>query len=79
MQEAWQAWTFVDFGQKCSGQDGRAEGRGVAATDCTCVGFCAIRAGGFLPVVRKPWHARTFAATELSASMTLKCGAYYGS
>ena len=26
MQKAWQAWTFVDFGQKSSVQDGRAEG-----------------------------------------------------
>ena len=25
-------------------------GGGVAATDCACVGFGAIRAGGFLPV-----------------------------
>ena len=49
VQKAWQAWTFVDFGQKSSVQDGRAEG-GVAATDCACVGFGAIRAGGFLPV-----------------------------
>ena len=28
MQKAWQAWTFVDFGQTSSVQDGRAEGRG---------------------------------------------------
>ena len=45
MQKAWQAWTFVDFGQKMSGQDGRPRGR--EATDCAGVGFCA---GGFLPV-----------------------------
>ena len=53
MQNAWQAWTFVDFGPKRSVQDGRAEGGGVggvAATDCAGVGFGAIRAGGFLPV-----------------------------
>ena len=43
MQKAWQAWTFVDFGQKS--QDGRAEGG-----DCAYVGFGAVRAGGFLPV-----------------------------
>ena len=43
-------WTFVDFGQRSSVQDGRAKGAGVAATDCACVGFGAIRAGGFLPV-----------------------------
>ena len=49
---------------------------GVAATGCACVGFGAVRAGGFCPwrplEVRKPWHARTFAAAELAASMTLK-------
>ena len=28
MQKAWQAWSFVDFGQKHSVQDGRAEGGG---------------------------------------------------
>ena len=49
MQKARQAWTFVDFGKKRSGQDGRA-GRGGDATDCDRVGFGAIRAGGFLPV-----------------------------
>ena len=26
VQKAWQAWTFVDFGQKMSGQDGRPGG-----------------------------------------------------
>ena len=40
----------MDFGQKSSVQDGRAGGGGVAATDCACVGFGAIRAGGLLPV-----------------------------
>ena len=35
---------------KKSGQDGRAEGGVVAATDCAGVGFGAIWAGGFLPV-----------------------------
>ena len=44
MQKAWQAWTFVDFGQASSSQDGRAEG-GLAATDCAGVGFGALRAG----------------------------------
>ena len=52
VQKAWQAWTFVDFGQKMSGQDGRPGwvGGGGEATDCAGVGFGAIRAGGFLPV-----------------------------
>ena len=50
VQKAWQ-WTFVDFGQKMSGQDGRPGGAGRGeATDCAGVGFGAIRAGGFLPV-----------------------------
>ena len=80
MQNAWQAWTFMDFGSKRSVQDGRAEGEGVAAMDCAGVGLGAIRAGGSLPVVMKPWHARTFAAAELASSMTdLKGDAYYGS
>ena len=38
----------MNFGQKRSGQDGRAGGGDV--TDCAGVGFGAIRAGGFLPV-----------------------------
>ena len=50
VQKAWQAWTFVDVGPKRSVQDGRPEGGGVAATGCACVGFGAVRAGGFLPV-----------------------------
>ena len=44
MQTAWQAWTFVDFGQAGAG------GGGGDATDCAGVGFGAVRAGGFLPV-----------------------------
>ena len=74
MQKAWQAWTFVDFGQKSFVQV--APRGGVAATECACVGFGSIRAGVFCPwrplEVRKPWQARTFAAAELAASMTLK-------
>ena len=50
MQKAWQAWTFVDFGQKMSGQNSRPGGRGGEATDCAGVGFGAIRAGALLPV-----------------------------
>ena len=48
VQTAWQAWTFVDFGQKTSAQDGRPGGG--EATDCAGVGFGTIRAGVFLPV-----------------------------
>ena len=47
VQKAWQAWTFEDFGQARSGQDGRAGGGN--ATDCAGVGF-GIRAKVFLPV-----------------------------
>ena len=74
MQKAWQAWTFVDFGQKSSVQDGRAGGGGRCdgpAWGLAQFGrevFCAWRP---LEVV-KPWHARTCAAAELAASMTLK-------
>ena len=50
MQKPWQAWTFVNFGQASSGQDGLACRGGADATDCAGVGFGAIRAGGFLPV-----------------------------
>ena len=50
MQKAWQAWTFVHFGQASSGQDGRTGGGGGDAMDCAGVGFSAIWAGGFLPV-----------------------------
>ena len=72
MQKAWQAWTFVAFGQKSSVQDGRAEG--------ACVGFGAIRAQFgrevFCPrrslEAGRPWQARIFAAAELAPSMTLK-------
>ena len=47
VQKAWQAWTFVDFGQKCLA---KTVAPGVEATDCAGVGFGAVRAGGFLPV-----------------------------
>ena len=50
MQKAWQAWTFVDFGQKSSGQHGRGHEGVAAVTGCTGVAFGAIQAGGFLPV-----------------------------
>ena len=71
MQKAWPAWTFVDFGQKSSVQDGRGEGGGAfAATDCACVGFGAIWAGGFLPVEAaggwKTVACAYFAAAELA-------------
>ena len=76
MPKAWQAWTFMDFGQKSCPQDGRVEGGGSLRRTAPAWGlaqfgrevFCKWR-----PLeVRKPWHARTFAAAELAASMTLK-------
>ena len=48
MQKTWQAWTFVDFDQKTLSKTVAPRG-GFAATDCACVGFGTIRAGGFLP------------------------------
>ena len=47
VQKAWQAWTFVDFGQKSSVQDGRAGG--VAATGCAGVRFGAFGQEVFCP------------------------------
>ena len=76
MQKAWQAWTFVDFGQKNSVQDGRAERGGSLRRTAPAWGLAQFGREGFCPwrplEVRKPWHARTFAAAELAASMTLK-------
>ena len=40
MQKAWQAWTFVDFGQSGGGD----------ATDCAGVVFGAMRVGALLPM-----------------------------
>ena len=79
MQKAWQAWTFVDFGQKGSVQDGRAEGGGGGGAlrrSAPAWGLAQFGREVFCPwrplEVRKPWHARNFAAAELAASMTLK-------
>ena len=92
VQKAWQVWTFVDFGQKMSGQDGRPGG--VEATDCTGVGFGAIRAGGFLPVEAAGGYKTVACAyfrgrgacsqydpKVIVGAKTLdpKCDAYYGS
>ena len=69
VQKTWQAWTFVDFGQKNSVKDGRAKGGSLW-------GWAQFGREVFCPwrplEVRKPWHARIFAAAELAASMTLK-------
>ena len=57
MQKACQAWTFLDFGQKRSGQAKTvAVGGGGDETGCAGVGFGAIRAGGFLPVEAAGGH-----------------------
>ena len=95
MQEAWQAWTFVDFGPKRSVQDGRPEvWGGVAATGCACVGFGAIRAGGFLLVeaaggfktVARAYFRGRGACSQYDPKVIVgaktldpKCDAYYGS
>ena len=76
MQKAWQAWTFVDFGPKRSVQDGRPEGGGSRRRAAPAWGLAQFGREVFCPwrplEVRKPWPARTFAAAELAASMTLK-------
>ena len=56
MQTAWQAWTFVDFGQKSSGQNGRGHEGVVDATDCAGAGFGAVLAGDCLPVAAAVGH-----------------------
>ena len=56
VQKAWQAWTFVDFGQKHSGQHGRRHEGVVAATGCAGVGFGAMRAGPLQPVEAAVGH-----------------------
>ena len=63
-KEAWQVWTFVDFGQKrlWSRRSRPRGGRGVVdATDCGGVGFVAMRAGDFLRVEADVGH-RTVAS-----------------
>ena len=84
----------MDFGPKKSVQDGRPEGRGVAATGCACVGCGAVRAGGFLPVEAAGgyetvacayFHGRG-ACSQYDPKVIVgakaldpKCDAYYGS
>ena len=60
VQKTWQAWTFVDFGQKRSGQNGRAGGGGGDAMDCGGVGFGTILVGGFL-IVKAAGDCKTVA------------------
>ena len=62
MQKAWQALTFVDFGQINFGQDGRAREGVVDATDCAGMGFGAMRAGKMLPVEAAVGHKTVAAA-----------------
>ena len=74
MQKAWQAWTFVDFGQKSFGQDSRAGLVGVAMRRTALAwGLGQFGREAFCPwrplEVIKPWQARTFAAAELAPSM----------
>ena len=62
MQKSWQALTFVDFGQKSSGQHGRRHEGVVAVTGCAGVEFGAMRAGGFLPVEAAVGHKTVLGA-----------------
>ena len=75
MQKAWQTWTFVDFSPKRSVRDGRPGG-GSRRRAAPAWGLAQFGREVFCPwrplKVRKQWHARTFAAAELAASMTLK-------
>ena len=65
MQKAWQALTFVHFGQKRSGQDGRAGGGG------TCDG---LRRGGF-------WRnsGGSFLTVKAAGGCKTVAGAYFRS
>ena len=75
VQKKWQAWTFVDFGQKMSGQDGRPGRGGARRRTAPAWGLAQFGREVFCPwrpLDRKSWHARTFAAAELAASMPLK-------
>ena len=91
MQKAWQARTFVDFGQASSGQHLGSEGAGLDPTDCACVGFGA---GGFLPMeaaggcktVASAYFRGRGACTQYDPKITMgakaldpKGDAYYGS
>ena len=71
MQKAWQARTFMDFGQAGRGRHVGSGGGEVDPAGCTGVGFGAICPWRPLEVA-KPWQARTFAVAELAPSMTLK-------
>ena len=66
MQNAWQAWTFVDFGQAGSGQDGRGGG-GAMRWTAPAWGLAQFGREVFCPwrqlEVIKPWQAPTFAAS----------------
>ena len=76
MQKAWQAWTFVDFGPKGLSKTVAPRGGGWRRRAAPAWGLAQFGREVFCPwrplEVRKPWHARTFAAAELAASMTLK-------
>ena len=75
MQKAWQAWTFVDSAQKSLFKTVAPRG-GVRGDGLRLRGLAQFGREVFCPwrplEVRKPWHARTFAAAELAASMTLE-------
>ena len=74
VQQAWQAWTFVDFGQK-NVWPRRSPRGGGQATDCRPL------------EVLKPWQVRTFAAAEVydpkvilgARTLDPRGDAYYGS
>ena len=93
VQKAWQAWTFVDFDQKNSGQNCRAGGGGMRRT-APAWGLAQLGREVFCPwrplEVITPWQARTFigrrACTQYTPKVIVgaktldpKGDAYYGS
>ena len=70
MQKAWHAWTFVDFGQASSGQDGRAGGRGGGGYK-TVAGACLRGRGACTQ-----YDPRVIVGAK---TLDPKCDAYYGS
>ena len=77
MQKAWQAWTFVDFGQTKSGQDGRVGGgqcdglRGRGLWRNSGGRFSAVKAAGGCKTVAGAYFRGRGACTQYD-SMTLK-------
>ena len=70
MQKAWQAWTFVDFGQKSSVQDGRA-GRGGGRCDGLRLRGVSRNSGGRFSARGSRWRLENRGMRVLSRPRTL--------